>query len=304
MSFLSLNEALKAYKLSFAPYPKFGMDIYRDDLKIEGVAILEKNVKLQKNIPLKFNFYALLLCIEGELIRHINQYEYLIPKHSLQLVPPNTIYSFENITENTQVYILLFTEDYIQSNQCKHLSPTIEELFTLHVNNLQPTFLSLSLFTRVLNLFEDINTELHEQEEDYHSIVRLLILKLLFLYKRGKQNNVTCISRAQQLCNHYLDLIEKNFSQYQKVSEYAKVLEITPKHLGETVKETLRRSALSYIHERLLKESLYLLTYTNLSICQIASSLGFENPSAFTRFFKAHYKMTPKGFRLDIQLIS
>lgn len=75
---------------------------------------------------------------------------------------------------------------------------------------------------------------------------------------------------------------------------------VSSKHLGETVKETLGKNALSCIHHRLFKESLYLLEYTNLSIAQIASMLSFETPSEFSRFFKTHQKITPKAFRLAI----
>lgn len=303
MYLLTLNEALKIYKYSFVKNPKFGIDLYRDDFESNGVAILEKDVTLKKNIPLKFDFYALLVCLEGELKRNLNQYEYFIPPHSLQLIPPNTIYSFENITETTQIYILLFTESYIKVNQATHVSQNIKNLFDFHLNNLQPAILTTSLFTRVFHIYEDINTELHEKQEDYHTIVRLLIFKLLFILKRSKkdQNKLDTLSktRAQQLASSYLDLIEKHFLKFKKVSDYAKILGITSKHLGEIIKETLGESALSYIHHRILKEALYLLEYTNLTISQVATTLAFDNPSEFTRFFKSHYIITPKAFRLE-----
>ena len=135
MPLLTLEDALKVYKHSFVKNPKFGMDIYREDFECQGVAILEKDITLKKNIPIKFDFYALLLCLEGELKRNLNQYEYFIPKHSLQIIPPNTIYHFENITETTQIYILLFSESYIKANQPKLLAQSIQDLFDFHIKN-------------------------------------------------------------------------------------------------------------------------------------------------------------------------
>lgn len=304
MPLLTLEEALKVYKYSFVKNPKFGMDIYRDDFECQGVTILEKDVNLKKNIPIKFDFYALLLCLEGESKRHLNQYEYFVAKQSLQLIPPNTIYCFENITETTQIYILLFSESYIKANQSNHITQTIEDIFYFHNTNFQPIMLTTSLFSRVLNIYEDINTELYEQQEDYNTIIRLFILKLLLILKRGKKTqnilDAPFKTRAQQLTHSYLDLIEKHFLEFRKISDYAKLLGITSKHLGETIKETLGQSALMYIHHRLLKEALYLLEYTPLTISQIAITLAFDNPSEFTRFFKSYYKMTPKVFRLGI----
>lgn len=304
MPLLNLEEAMKVYKYSFIKNPKFGIDLYRDDVEIEGVVILEKDVNLQKNIPIKFNFYAMLLCLEGELIRHVNQYNHTVTKHSLQLIPPNTIYSFENLTETTEIYILLFSESYIKAGKDQHLTQSIQELFDFHCNNFSPIMLPASMYSRVLNLYQDINSELHEKQEGYHSLVRLMILKLLIFLKREKNTQTTSLktftTRAEQLTHLYLDLIEKHFLVYKKVADYAKLLDVSTKHLGETIKETLGQNALACIHYRVFKESLYLLEYTTLSIAQVASDLSFQTPSEFSRFFKSYSKMTPKAFRLNI----
>lgn len=222
MPLLNLNDAMRIYQYSFIKNPKFGFDLYRKDIALEDVIVLEKNINLKKNTPLKFNFYALLLCLDGELNRYINQYSYHIKKHSLQLIPPNTIYHFENITETTEIYILLFTESYIKMYEKHHVTQNIEALFAYHTNTFSPVKLSTSLYTRVLNLYIDINNELHEKQEDYHTLVRLIILKLLLLLKREKamQNTpLTFQSRAEYLSHCYLELIEKHFLEYKKVSD-------------------------------------------------------------------------------------
>lgn len=300
MPLLSIQEAIKVYKYSFVKNPKFGMDLYRDDLEIEDVLVLEKNVNLQKNIPIKFDFFALLLCLDGESKRYLNQYTYTITKHSLQLIPPNTIYSFENITPTTEIYILLFTESYVKANRDHHYTQWIQELFDFHCDDFSPILLPASMYSRVMNLYQDINSELHEKQEGYHSLVRLMILKLLIFLKREKNTQTTSLktfaTRAEQLTYLYLDLIEKHFLVYKKVSDYAKLLDVSTKHLGETIKETLGKNALSCIHYRVFKESLYLLEYTNLSIAQIASNLTFQTPSEFSRFSKLTRKSLPKNF--------
>lgn len=303
MHLLNLEDAMNVYKYFFVRNPKFGIDLFRSDTIIEDVLVLEKNINLKKNIPIKFDFYALLLCVDGELTRNVNQYSYAISKHSLQLIQPNTIYSFENITDTTEIYILLFSESYIKMDKENHVIQNIEDLFDYHNSNLRPIQLSTSTYTRIFNLYGDINSELQEKQDGYHSLIRLIIIKLLIILKREKNSQYTTrdfSTRGEQLAYLYLDLIEKYFSSHTKVADYAKILDVTPKHLGETVKEILNRSALSCIHHRITKEALYLLEYTNLSISQIASTLSFQSPSEFSRFFKSHYKITPKAFRLGI----
>lgn len=303
MPLLTLNDSLKIYKNSIRKNPKFGMDIHRTDFECEDVVVLEKDITFQKNNPIKFGFYVLFLCLDGEITRYVNQHKYHISKYSLQCIPPNTIYNFENITETSQVYILLFTEPFIKVYKPKHVTQALQEIFDFHNNNLQPALLSQSLFAKILHFYQDINNELHEKEEGYQHIIRLIIYKIMILLMREKRKIIhlehSFQTRAQQLSHAYLGLIEKHFLKFKKVSDYATLLGITPKHLGETIKETLGNSALSFIHHRLLKEALYLLEYTDLTISQISNALSFANVSEFTRFFKTHNKITPKAFRLS-----
>ncbi|WP_060825800.1 helix-turn-helix domain-containing protein [Sulfurospirillum cavolei] len=298
---LSLEKALQVYRSSFSDHSKFGVNLQKSGLDEIDIVVLEKDISVQNVTPLKFDFYVFLLSIEGDLLRHIDQFDYKISKYSFQLLPPNTFYSFENISPITKTYIIAFKASYLQD--CCN-TKIVHSLFDFHNTNMSPITLSMSLYHRVINMFEDIYQALKEGEEESHFLVKLILMRLLLLLKNDKINqnklHLTQKSRAWQLTYRYLDLIEMHFLEDKKVSDYAKKLGITSKHLSETTKTTLGNHALFYIHQRLLKESLYLLKYSDLSIVQIASKLSFQTPSEFSRFFKTYYKMTPKAFRLGI----
>jgi AraC family transcriptional activator of pobA len=73
---------------------------------------------------------------------------------------------------------------------------------------------------------------------------------------------------------------------------------LSSKHLSETLKKELGKSALHFIHERILKEAKYLLIYTDSSISIISNDLNFQNISQFTRFFKKNTGVSPKKYRI------
>lgn len=300
MHLLSLKEALTIYQSYFDHRSKFGMNIALEHFLLDHVVVLDKNIHL-KNVtgPIKFDFYTLLLSLDGELMRHINQNDYKITPYTFQLLPPDTIYSFENISQTSRTYMIAFDRSYIAQ---AYEPAYVQNLLHFHHANLSPILLPTPLFTRVINMFEDISHALKEINEDSHCMVKVLILRLLLLLKHEKidQNKLDRVhkTRPWQLTYRYLDLVEKHFCESQKVCYYAKMLDITAKHLSETIKETLGESALFYIQQRLLKEALYLLRYTDLPITHIASKLSFQTPSEFSRFFKKHHKMSPKAFRL------
>jgi len=126
--------------------------------------------------------------------------------------------------------------------------------------------------------------------------------QLLYLLQREKEKLHTqnSCSKSQQLCSDYLSLIEEHFKSKKKVYEYAELLEITPNYLSEIIQENLNASALSFIHKRILKESEYLLSFTNKAVKQIAIELNFDSSSQFGRFFKHNSGVTPKEYRHKI----
>lgn len=304
---LSIGKALHLYKYAFKQNPTFGIDIHAANFTAnEDVITLQKDETIRSGgAPIKFDFFALCLCLDGKSIRKINQYDFKIEKYSFQLIPAGSIFSFESMTEQTEIYIILFTEPFIKAYKNEHASENIASLFEYHKENIDNIILASNVFNRVKAIFEDINTELLEKKDDYEMIIKLLILKLLFILKRTKvekcQTFPTYETRSKQIANLYLALIEKHFKQFKKVSDYATLLNITPKHLTETISETLNISALSCIHDRISKESLYLLEYTSLSISQIASFLNFNTPSEFSRFFTHYNHISPKEYRLQMK---
>ena len=280
------------------------MDFFADDFDARDIILLEDDKAPSHGIPLRFNYYALFLRLKGETKRKVNQFTYLIKPQSLQLVNPGSIYSFEDTTDTSKTYVLLFDKDFIEEN---NLSPDIQEsIFSFHRKYQKDIVLSMTQYAQAVSIYEQLSNELRSKKSDYKSVAKMLINQLLFLLKREKQSsNLTKnLTRPQQLSSEFLVLIEENFCRIKSVKEYASILDITPKHLSETVKSTLNHSALSYIHLRIIKEIQYLLCFGDMSIKQIAYALNFETPSQMGRFFKQHEGISPKEYRLKNRVIS
>lgn len=304
-SSLSMFEFFEVYEYAIRKKLTYTENTQNTTVKKFDMAYFEKEPSAKKGTPIKCKFYALFLCLDGQLIRHVNQFDYQISKGTLHLVPPETIYYFENITETSEVLILHFTEEFFQVPSLKRITKIIQQLFTYHNNNFQPVHLSTEAFLAMKYTFSEIEKELLNRQTDYLSIIKLHIFNLLFLLKRHKE--LTCISQQKTiskpytLVDDYLQLIEKYYLTLSQVSDYAKLLNITPKYLGELVKKHLNNDALFYIHNRKLKEALYLLRFSPISIVEISHHLGFLYQSDFNRFFKKYQHVTPKQFRLSFK---
>lgn len=103
--------------------------------------------------------------------------------------------------------------------------------------------------------------------------------------------------RGQAHLNNLLSLVEAQYREQPSVESLAAQLGLTSAHLNTLCRRLASRSALQILHERLLLEAKRELTYTSMTISQIADTLGFSEPAYFTRFFKRHTMLTPKAFR-------
>lgn len=104
--------------------------------------------------------------------------------------------------------------------------------------------------------------------------------------------------RSQQHLENYQALIEAQFRRQPSVEQFANQMGMSSAHLNTLCRRLADRSALQLLHERLLLEAKRQLTYTNMTISQIADSLGFSEPAYFTRFFKRNTGHSPRDFRL------
>lgn len=91
--------------------------------------------------------------------------------------------------------------------------------------------------------------------------------------------------------------LDQAFREHRPIAEYANELGITHTQLNRVCKEVLGKTALEVIHKRIITEAQRDLTYSNLSIKEIAYTLGFEDEAYFTRFFKRMHQMSPSQFR-------
>ena len=287
---LTIEQSINAYKHLLKPDPGFGMDFFADDFEAKELVLLEDNEAGSQGIPLRFNYYALILRLKGETKRTINQFDYLIKPRSLQLINPGSIFSFEDTSSVAKTYVLLFDKAFMEE----------DSLLDFHRKHQEDVLLDMTQFAEVVTLYEQLNSELRAKKSDYKIIVRLLITQLLYLLKRAKLSSEPKkdLTRAQQISSEFLNLIEEHYWQQKSVKEYAQILGITPQHLSETIKSTLHHTALFYIHVRLIKEIQYLLCFSDMSIKQISHALNFETPSQLGRFFKRYEGMSPKAYRL------
>ena len=104
-------------------------------------------------------------------------------------------------------------------------------------------------------------------------------------------------SRATAHVDRFKKLLDENFREHLSMGQYADRLGITQTQLNRVCREVLGKSSLELVHRRLIVEAQRDLVYSNISIKEIAFTLGFQDEAYFTRFFKKIEGISPSQFR-------
>lgn len=99
------------------------------------------------------------------------------------------------------------------------------------------------------------------------------------------------------LSGRFRDLLEREYTHHHDVAFYADRLCVTPKYLSECIKKASNQTAGQWIDTLLMRDAERLLQTTSQSVLEIATTLGFDDPSAFGKYFKRQKGISPRAFR-------
>ena len=93
------------------------------------------------------------------------------------------------------------------------------------------------------------------------------------------------------------NFIETHFKTKHSASDYANLLNITPKALAKITKTYFNKTITDLISERIIIEAKRELYLTNKAVKEIAYELGYEDEHYFSRFFKNNADVSPQMYR-------
>ncbi len=158
----------------------------------------------------------------------------------------------------------------------------------------------------VLDCFEKMQYEL-ERGVDKHS-KKLIIMNIeLFLnycirfYDRQfisrSEANTDVVSQFEKLLSEYYQSDKPQTIGLPSVTYCAEQLNLSTNYFGDLIKKETGKTALEYIHLRIMALAKQKLLDSKKTINEVAYELGFKYPAHFTRAFKKSTGVTPIGYR-------
>ena len=94
-----------------------------------------------------------------------------------------------------------------------------------------------------------------------------------------------------------IDYIQENLSKKLTQAELSKIIHMSPHYFASLFKQSMGMTPHQYVMKCRIEKAMQLLLRRDLTIVEVCTEVGFQNQSHFTRVFRQHTKMTPKGFR-------
>ena len=267
-------------------------------------------VDLNKSLPMlrsqfMLGFYAIIIketrC--GD-IRYGNQY-YDYNEGTMVFIGPNQIIKQEPEGEIHQPYgkALIFHSDLIKgTNLGKH----IHEYTFFSYASYEALHLSNKEREKILVCFDNIENEIIQNIDRHSKKLILSNLELLLnyctrFYDRQfiTRENIGqgIIEQFEQRLNEYLRHEKLQEIGLPTVSFFADTLNLSPNYFGDLIKKETGKSAIEYIHLKLLEYAKEKIMDKTKSISEISYQLGFKYPQHFTRLFKQKVGMAPNEYR-------
>ncbi|MCL1937720.1 MAG: helix-turn-helix domain-containing protein [Candidatus Azobacteroides sp.] len=161
-----------------------------------------------------------------------------------------------------------------------------------------PLRLSNRVFQRLAFHFDSLTRLFEEEAKDYSLMHAYVAVCIYEIKKMMRENSLDFYPvKAFSIAKQYNDLLASYIEKEQSPKFYAGMLQITPNHLNKSVKSVTGKTAMALLNEARLIEIKSRLKNTDLSICEIAYQLGFDDPSYFSRFFRKAAGCSPAKFR-------
>lgn len=284
------------------PLYKFHRRKYGTELLIDVLDLDYIKTGIRRNPVHRETFYCIILITDGREEVTVNEHTRLVQAKDAICSRPGDIWHWQP-DPKLEGLVLIFEEPFLLSF---FNDPHFLDRFAYLQANRTSPFLHLgeSLNERFRSLLMQMKTEIDDYTDKDQHILRAMLYEALVLLNRAEKvedsgQPMNDISTSRYI-NGFIHAVEAEYMMRHEVEYYADKLCITPNYLNKIVRQSLGTTAKSYIHQKLFAEAKRLLSYTVLSVNEIAEWLHFDSASHFVRFFRKHADMTPLQYRQSI----
>lgn len=268
-----------------------------------GLEFITSTSLTQLNSDRYKSFIKILYLAENAALT-IDYKKFTTATNSLFFINSNQHFQIHSIAADSGV-MLFYNRDFycvqIHDNEVSCDGLLFNNIFEVPIVEI-PANIQPFIAATIESIIEEFNGDQSSREEMIRTYLKQIIIKATRLWKQqhADQNELSTSYDAEFFRN-FSRLVEVHFKEKHGLSDYADLLLVTPKTLNKKLSKLHIRNPNDIIKNRIILEAKRLLTFSAMSIKEIAYHLGYDDPAYFNRLFTNKVKATPASFRKQFQ---
>lgn len=292
---------------TIAEYHRF-MELPKPEHPLVSVVKFEDIKRQTNNCPSSIihNFYTIALKKNFNAKMKYGQQDFDFDEGIMHFMSPKQVLSIKATSEEEfkhSGWLLLIHPDFLWNTP---LSKKIKqyEYFSYKVN--EALFLSDKEENLITDIIQKIAQEYQSNIDNFSQDVIIAQIELLLTYaERFYQRQFITRKIAHHRILNQLDILLTEYFNSETLANkgiptvqfIAERLNISPNYLSRLLQLLTGQSTKQFIHDKLIDLAKEKLSTTDLSVGEIAYSLGFEHSQSFSKLFKNKTNVSPLAFR-------
>ena len=250
--------------------------------------------------PHRHDYYTCLLLDKGRVETLVDFQKTIIHSNTIFISYPGQVHQVLTSTICSG-WFLSFDSKLVEDAVRTALEQSLSEIITLDL-----CASDVLWFKQLIGLLFEQSDENHSilfNPYVQHSLLTAFIHQATMAFQAREQiTTVHHSTRNVSITKEFKQQLRHHFKSFKRPADYADLLNISVSYLNDTVKHVTGFSVSYFIQQEIIKEAQRLLCYTDLSIKEIAISLGYEDFKYFNRFFRKITTVSPGSFRKNYLL--
>ena len=247
--------------------------------------------------PHRHNSYVLVFFTKGSGTHEIDFDIFTIQPGSMFFLQPGQMHHW-NLSADVEGFVVFYSQEMY--NLYFGQKTIADYPFYSSVDNKPEMVFEVSELKAILPYFESLIIETQSNQLlKQDKIMNLLDIIHIEIARKYSETHLHEAHSYNVKIKNFEVLLEQNFKTEKAPFFYASQLNITLKHLNRICNEMLQKTTTEVITARIILEAKRMLMDKKFTVNEIATELGFDDYSYFTRLFKKNTGMTPTDFRIS-----
>ena len=224
-----------------------------------------------------------------------------VTKGDILCVPPSMMFRVDSVGGPASVRGMVFNMSILEENMDPFDSEVFYMFYVQAKNKIVVFDKSHPVHDTLSSLIEESYVEYSDKDVCYKLPIRaniyLMMTALLRYYCGSKDEGDRMVYHNVLRMRPIIEYLSEHFTEKNYIEQLADMINVSADYFTKMFKESIGKTPIDYINAMRVNLSMQLLCSSDISMADIADTIGFCNPNYFHKIFKQYMGTSPLAYR-------